>query len=44
MVSRPKLERIIHYNDDAQAIAGHIQEISWSIESFMVSLLPIVVA
>ena len=30
--------RAIHYNDDTQAINGHIQTVTWSIQSFTVRL------
>jgi len=39
IASRRVVERLIRYCDDAQAISGHIQTISWSIESFTVSTL-----
>lgn len=38
MASRHIVKRLIRYSDDAQAINGHIQTISWSIESFTVNL------
>lgn len=42
MASRHVLKRFVRYADDAQTISGHIQTISWSIQSFTVSLLLVI--
>jgi hypothetical protein len=36
MASRHVVSRFIHYDDDAQAINGHIQTITWSIQNFTI--------
>jgi hypothetical protein len=39
MASRHVISRFIHCDDDVLLISGHIQTITWSIQSFMVCLL-----
>jgi hypothetical protein len=38
MATRSSISQLIHYNDDVQVINGHIQSVTWGIESFTVSL------
>jgi hypothetical protein len=43
MVSRPAIKRAIHHDHDAQAISGHIQAISQSIQSFTVRIFALTI-
>jgi hypothetical protein len=43
MASRSALDRAIHYDHDIQAISGHIQTITQSIQSFTVRILALTI-